>query len=206
MSVEVLLAFSLVTGLACFMPGPAAMLVMSVAAARDKRLTFHTMAGIAVGDAFYFGLSAVGLASVLLAMPRLYEVIRWLGAAYLLYLGVQLLRARGNPFRHDSAGSGTAGSALRCFAKGFGVELSNPKALVYFSALLPQFIDPAAPLAMQFLVFCLITVLLDYLAYTFYAAIAFGVARLSSPRLMLRIERVAGVVFVGVAVRLVAWE
>ncbi|GAB4300832.1 MAG: LysE family translocator [Thiohalomonadaceae bacterium] len=72
-------------------------------------------------------------------------------------------------------------SARRVFGRALVLELSNPKALLYFAALLPQCITPQAPLVMQFLGFCLITVVLDVCAYGFYGAIGFGVARFSAP-------------------------
>lgn len=87
MSIEILLLFTITTALACFTPGPAAMFVASVGTARDTRLVAYAIGGIALVNAFYFGLSALGLAGLLLASPQVYAAIRWAGAAYLIYLG-----------------------------------------------------------------------------------------------------------------------
>jgi homoserine/homoserine lactone efflux protein len=203
MSIEILFLFTVTTAMACFTPGPAAMFVASVGTARDVRLVAHAIGGIALANAFYFGLSALGLAGLLLASPQVYAAIRWAGAAYLIYLGVRLVMARGSGF--EAVGGGAASlSAGRVFARALVLELSNPKALLYFAALLPQFITPDAPLAMQFLGFCLITVVLDVCAYGFYGAIGFGVARFSAPGVLVSIRRVAGAAFVVAGVRLVA--
>lgn len=203
MSPEILLLFIITTALACFTPGPAAMFVASVGTARDVRLVAHAIGGIALANAFYFGLSALGLAGLLLASPQVYAALRWAGAAYLIYLGVRLVMARGSGF--EAVGGGAARlSAGRVFGRALVLELSNPKALLYFAALLPQFITPDAPLAMQFLGFCLITVVLDVCAYGFYGAIGFGVARFSAPGVLVSIRRVAGAAFVVAGVRLVA--
>jgi len=203
MSFEILLLFIVTTAMACFTPGPAAMFVASVGTTRDTRLVGHAIGGIALANAFYFGLSALGLAGLLLASPEVYAAIRWAGAAYLIYLGVRLVLAHGDA--GFAAVGGAAGlSARRVFGRALVLELSNPKALLYFAALLPQFITPDAPLAMQFLGFCLITVVLDVCAYSFYGAIGFGVARFSAPGVLVSIRRVAGAAFVLAGARLIA--
>lgn len=203
MSIEILLLFIVTTALACFTPGPAAMFVASVGTARDTRLVAYAIGGIALVNAFYFGLSALGLAGLLLASPQVYAAIRWAGAAYLIYLGVRLVLARSGGLAAVAGGAASL-SARRVFGRALVLELSNPKALLYFAALLPQFITPQAPLAMQFLGFCLITVVLDVCAYGFYGAIGFGVARFSAPGVLVSIRRVAGAAFVVAGVRLVA--
>jgi homoserine/homoserine lactone efflux protein len=204
MSIEILFLFIVTTAMACFTPGPAAMFVASVGTAREARLVAHAIGGIALANAFYFGLSALGLAGLLLASPEVYAAIRWAGAAYLIYLGVRLVLARGGAGFATLGGGAVSLAARRVFGRALVLELSNPKALLYFAALLPQFVTPEAPLAMQFLGFCLITVVLDVCAYSFYGAIGFGVARFSAPGVLVSIRRVAGAAFVLAGVRLVA--
>jgi homoserine/homoserine lactone efflux protein len=204
MTSEILLLFTLTTALACFTPGPAAMLTASVGTSRSVRLVAHSIAGIAIANVLYFVLSAAGIASLISESPRIYALIRWLGAFYLIYLGVRLVfESGGLPLKETQTNDDTVSSG-RVFAKGFVVEFSNPKALLYFSALLPQFVTPSLPLAPQFVTFSLITVLLDLLAYSFYGSIGFGVARLSAPSLLGAIRRVAGIAFVLAGARL-AW-
>ncbi len=201
MTPQILLLFTVTTALACFMPGPAAMFAASVGTLRSRRLLGLAIAGIAAANAVFFGLSALGIAGLLVSSPALYTAIRWAGAAYLVYLGARLLFARTTGGAH-AAGAAVEANGAAIFAKGFLIEIANPKALLYFSALLPQFITPDRPLAPQFLLFCLITVALDLCAYSFYGAIGFGVARFSAPWVLGGIKRVAGAAFMVAGARL----
>lgn len=201
MTPQLLILFTLTTALACFTPGPAAMYAASVGTLRRRRLLVLAIAGIALANAVFFGLSALGIAGMITSSPGLYTAIRWAGAAYLVWLGLQLL--------FGSAGTGVISAAqpaegrgAAILAKGFLIEIANPKALLYFSALLPQFIAPDRPLAPQFLLFCLITVALDFCAYSFYGALGFGAARLSSGALLAGVRRLAGAAFLLAGIRL----
>lgn len=201
MTLQILLLFTVTTALACFMPGPAAVFAVSVGTARNRALLGQAIAGIALANVLFFALSAAGIASLLVSSPTVYGAVRWVGAAYLVYLGIRLLFFTSAPVAGGaSPRDGGGGGAL--FAKGFVLQIANPKALLYFSALLPQFITPSQPLAGQFVTFCLITVALDVCAYAFYGALGFGAARLSSTALLDGIRRVAGVAFVAAGIRL----
>jgi homoserine/homoserine lactone efflux protein len=200
MTPEILLLFTVTTALACFMPGPAAVFAASVGTVRSRTRLAQAIAGIALANVLFFALSAAGIASLLVSSPAVYGALRWVGAAYLVYLGLRLLFAPSPTAGCSSSRVGGNGAAL--FAKGFVLQIANPKALLYFSALLPQFITPSQPLAGQFITFCLITVALDICAYVFYGALGFGAARLSSTALLDGIRRVAGVAFVAAGIRL----
>jgi homoserine/homoserine lactone efflux protein len=201
MTPQLLLLFTATTALACFTPGPAAMYAASVGTLRRRSLVLLALAGIALANALYFGLSALGIAGMIASSPGLYTAIRWAGAAYLVWLGLRMLFGAARSGLVPTARP-TEVSGVGVFTKGFLIEIANPKALLYFSALLPQFIAPDRPLAPQFLLFCLITVVLDFCAYSFYGALGFGAARLSSGALLAGVRRLAGAAFLLAGIRL----
>jgi homoserine/homoserine lactone efflux protein len=147
MSLEVWLAFCATETVLCFTPGPAVLFVASVAMARGMRAGLAGALGILAGNTFYFALSATGIAAVILASSRLFTALKWAGAAYLLWIGVRMLASR-----PQTAAPVLPQAVPRSFARGFVVQAANPKALVFFVALLPQFIDPNAAVGFQVLV------------------------------------------------------
>jgi homoserine/homoserine lactone efflux protein len=161
------LVFLLTTAVVCVTPGPAALLVVAQGISNGWRRSYWAVAGIALANVLYFALSATGIAALIVASSTLFAVIKWIGVAYLFYLGMSALRSKASALT-VTADTGRAVGGLRAFWQAVVVELSNPKALLYFVALLPQFVDPARPIVSQMLVFGLTTVVLDTLAYTFY--------------------------------------
>lgn len=168
MSWQGYLLFVVTTAVVCLTPGPAALLVVAQGISNGLRRSYWAIAGIALANAIYFALSATGVAALIVASGTLFAVIKWVGVAYLFYLGVAALRSKSSALTvtHDARDAVTG---LRAFWQAVVVELSNPKALLYFVALLPQFIDPSRPLAMQMLVFGVTCIVLDTGAYTLYA-------------------------------------
>lgn len=201
-SYEALIVFSITTALTCFTPGPAALFVASSAASYGKSHIPAAMLGIAVANIGFFGLSALGIAGLIASSPVLFQWLRWLGAVYLVILGLQLL-ASGKQQRLQVVVKGKPGAKrLRTFLKGFVVEASNPKALLYFGALLPQFINPAQALVPQLLVFCVLTFIFDVAAYSFYGVLGLGIAKASKQKLYILLTRLAGIAFVFAGFRL----
>lgn len=132
----------------CLVPGPAVLLVLSQALLRGGPASLWSSLGILAGNTAYFILSATSLGAILLASYDLFFAVRWIGAGYLVWLGLatffgkaSVLAAAPAPDRQSSRG--------RMFANGFVLQAANPKALLFFTALLPQFIDPHGPVAMQ---------------------------------------------------------
>jgi homoserine/homoserine lactone efflux protein len=162
------LIFAVTTAVVCFTPGPAALLVVTQGISNGMRRSYWAVAGIALANAVYFALSATGLAALIVASATLFSVIKWIGVAYLFYLGISALRSKGSALT-VSADPRHSVTGLRAFWQAVVVELSNPKALLYFVALLPQFVDPAQPVGVQMLVYGATTVALDTLSYSVYA-------------------------------------
>lgn len=168
MTWETYLIFIVTTAVVCLTPGPAAILIVAQGMSNGFRRSYWAIAGIALANAIYFALSATGIAALIVASGTLFSIIKWIGVAYLIWLGISAMRSKASALTVTSD-PGTAVHGLRAFWQAVVVELSNPKALLYFVALLPQFIDPARPIGMQMLVFGVTCIGLDLLAYSLYA-------------------------------------
>jgi homoserine/homoserine lactone efflux protein len=200
MPLETWLAFCLTETVLCFSPGPAVLLVVSVALSRGLRPGVAASLGILGANTLYFALSAAGVGAALIASRELFLAIKWAGAAYLIWLGLRMLLSRARPGRGEPAPA----AAPRSFFRGFVVQGANPKALVFFTALLPQFIDPAAPIAKQVLILGVSSVLIEFGALTVYVLTAVRGRRLAGAYLAGPIERVGGAFLVAAGVRLAA--
>jgi homoserine/homoserine lactone efflux protein len=151
----------------CLTPGPAVLLVISQAMRRGFRASLRGALGILAGNSIYFALSAVGLGALLIASARVFEVLRWLGAAYLVLLGLKMIFARKQP------DSGAPMLEERSFMQGLVTQLANPKAIVFFTALLPQFVDPkAGRLPLQFLILGMISIFIELPVLAAYGFLA----------------------------------
>jgi homoserine/homoserine lactone efflux protein len=197
MSLAVWLAFCATETVLCFTPGPAVMFVVSVAMARGARAGLAGALGILAGNALYFALSATGIAAVILASSRLFTVLKWAGAAYLVWFGVRMLASRA------IAPAVVAPQPVsRSLARGFVVQAANPKALVFFVALLPQFIDPHAPVGFQVLILGVSSIAIELCVLSLYAALAARARSLVENRGWL--DRIGGGFLVAAGARL-AW-
>jgi threonine/homoserine/homoserine lactone efflux protein len=127
------------------LPGPKAMLVMSRGIGQGRRVAFWTVLGTTLAaGAIQLPLLALGVASVLRSSPLAFELLRWIGAAYLAWIGAKLLFSRGRGAAW-AGGGGTAASpsALMAVRDGLVANLTNPNSLVFMLAFLPQFVDPS---------------------------------------------------------------
>lgn len=197
MSFEAWLAFCLTETVLSFTPGPAVLFVVSVALARGSRPGLAAALGILAANALYFALSATGIAALILASGRLFTALKWIGAGYLVWLGLRMLFARG-----AAAAAPTPERVQRAFARGLVVQGANPKALVFFVALLPQFIDARAPVGPQLLLLGVSSVLIEFCVLALYVVFAVRARRLAGARLAGPLERVGGGFLVAAGARL----
>ncbi len=182
----------------CLTPGPAVLLVLATALRRGPRASIASTLGILSANTIYFALSATGLGALLLASYRIFFLIKWVGAAYLIYLGVTALLSKSGAFGNPETPSQSSRSSPRLFMDGLLLQLSNPKAIVFFAALLPQFIDPKGDLVLQVLVLGITSVVIEsvvLLCYGLAAGRASAVAR--EPRYARWTNRVSGVLLIG---------
>lgn len=145
--------FLAITIILILTPGPIVTLVISAAATKGVRAGLITAAGTSTGNAVLLTAIAFGLNWVLIHAAYLFEILRWLGAAYLIWLGIKAWRSAG------SADPIQTGDHVH-FWRGFLVALFNPKTIVFFTAFLPQFVDPTLPAAHQLIVMCVVSVVL----------------------------------------------
>ena len=169
-SLDVLLAFAAAACAVIVIPGPTVLLVTSYALSAGMRSALLCIAGVCAGDMLAMTLTFFGLGVVLAASATVFTWLKWLGAAYLLYLGVQLWRARGG----QSVFSGAAErQPWRIVGRAFMVNILHPKGLAFYAAFMPQFIAPARPVLPQMLVLGAIfsgIALLVLLAYALLAS------------------------------------
>lgn len=184
--------FMLTETASCFAPGPAVLFVVAQALRHGSVKSLWANAGVLSGNAFYFALSATGLGALLLASHSLFTGVKWLGAGYLILLGVKTFVDRGttpNVEKKDSPD----GSGLRLLLRGFGVQAANPKALVFFTALLPQFINPGAPVAYQLLILGVSSLFVEFLVLAGYGILAGRASSFAGqPRFARTTNRVSG--------------
>ena len=203
MTWQVWSAFFLVETALCLTPGPAVLLVLSQALTHGALKAMNSIAGILAANTFYFVLSATGVGAILLASYDLFFAIKWIGAAYLVWLGVSafLGKSKAMSVRRDEAAAGNS----RLFLGGLVLQLSNPKALVFFTALLPQFINPHARIIPQVAILALTSVVIEFLVQLFYAVLAGRASHLAAERRFARItDRVAGTLLIGAGVGMAA--
>lgn len=192
MSLNTWLFFSGTEALLCLTPGPAVLFVLSHGLAQGGRASLWANAGILTGNAFYFLLSALGLGAVLLASHDVFTVIKLLGAAYLVYLGIRTILGIGLGLRRD----GVVHATTRDWAtlgRGFALQAANPKALMFFVALLPQFIDSARPIALQILILGVTSVIIEFFVLAGYGYLAARAAAIAhEPRFVALTNRISG--------------
>lgn len=167
MQFDVFLVFFITTVVVVFTPGAAAIAVASQGAANGGKRALAGVFGIAFANALYFVLSATGIASLLVASNLVFSIIKWAGVTYLVWLGLTSLLAPSGALSVKRDGQMSSLKSL--FAKGFVIEFANPKALLYFAAILPQFLNVDQPLLPQILIMGSMTFLIDLTSYTAYA-------------------------------------
>jgi len=202
-----LLTFALLELTLCLVPGPAVLLTVSTALRRGSARGAAAMAGIIAGNTLYFALSALGVAAVVLASYRVFAVVKWTGAAYLAFLGVRALLARESPSREaepvEADVSAGPGSRVTAFASGFFTQVANPKAIVFFAAVLPQFLDPRGNLALQMIVLAAISQFAEFAVLSGYIVAAASLRRSgAATRAAVWIERAGGAVLLAIAARI----
>ncbi|MFN3743487.1 MAG: LysE family translocator [Hyphomicrobiaceae bacterium] len=140
MSMGILAAFVAACIFLALTPGPNMSLIIANTTAHGLKAGLWTLAGSTTGLAILVAVAALGMTSVMILMADWFDVIRWLGAAYLVYLGARQLHA---VLRSPSAGRARPPRGGSLYLNGLLVSLSNPKVLLFLGAFLPQFVDPA---------------------------------------------------------------
>jgi threonine/homoserine/homoserine lactone efflux protein len=192
LNVELFSAFLLITTVLIIAPGPIVTLVISTGAVQGVRAALTTVAGPTLGNALLLTAIASALNWVHAHADLLFEALRWTGAAYLIWLGVQAWRRAG---QRDDAPADTGRAR---FARGLLVALSNPKTIVFFTAFLPQFLDPRLPAGPQLAAMCAVSVVLAAVTDSAWAvASGLGRAWFMKPARARLLRRLSGVALIG---------
>ena len=185
-------AFLMITAVLIIAPGPIVTLVISTGATQGVRAALTTVMGTSVGNVVLLAAIAVGLDWVAAHAGVLFEALRWTGAAYLVWLGVEAWRSAGR------AGEDLEDTGRRRFLRGLVVALSNPKTIVFFTAFLPQFVDPKLPAGPQLAAMCAAAALMAAATDSVWAVAAgLGRAWLMKPERARILRRVSGGVLIG---------
>ena len=179
-------------------PGPNGLLALTHGALYGARRTIATILGGSLGFTFVIALSMFGIGALLAASVGLLVVLKWLGGAYLVWLGIQVWRSPSIAVSREKVGSGSPGLLFRA---GLLSAVSNPKGILFFVAFLPQFVDPARSLVVQFAIMATTFVVIEFFYELMVAALADRVQPWLA-KVGKNFNRVFGGVFVAIGVLL----
>ena len=205
MALTVWITYLVTTMVLSVTPGPGVFSCLSSGLRHGLRLGVWNGVGMQAANAILVGVVSLGLGAILLASETLFGAVKWMGVAYLLYLGVVTWRAR--PARFEEDASDHARTAREVFLRGFLVNLTNPKGIIFFAAILPQFIDVARPQAAQYAIFAATTFAVDAVVMTGYTALAAKVLRvMKDPARLGWVNRGLGGMFIAAGLALAAFR
>src|SRR5687767_1213710 len=187
-------------------PGPDMLYVVARSVGEGRAAGIISSFGIAAGAIVHTLAVALGLAGLLRAVPLAFEIVKWVGAGYLIWLGVRALRTRAGPADHVAV---TPASKRTVFAQGMLTNLLNPKVALFFLAFLPQFVDPErGPVALQIISLGLLFNISGTLVNCLVAVLASGAGTWSRRQFgeSAVLRRATGVLFIGLGVRLALLE
>lgn len=194
------LAFALVAFIGIVTPGPTVLLALTNGSRFGVKRACFGMAGAVLSDFVLIGAVALGLGALLAASEFWFTVVKWIGVCYLAYLGVVLLRSKGTL---DASLQSTrlvgSGSARSIFLKSFLVAVTNPKGYLFFSAFLPQFIDPLGPQLEQYVILAIVFAGIDFTVMLAYALLGSQAVRLLKKSGALWLDRICGGVLLTLA-------
>ena len=198
MSFESWAAFAAASAVLLVIPGPTILLVVSYALGQGWRTALPMAVGVALGDFTAMTLSMLGIGALLAASATVFTIVKWIGAAYLIYLGIKLFRAGG---ALDAKPRTDAASAAKMMAHAWIVTALNPKSITFFVAFLPQFLDRSGDFWTQMVIFELTFLTLAFanaFGYALVAARARSVV--SNPRAIRIFNRTGGTLLVGAGI------
>ena len=176
MPLETWLAFFVAAWLISLSPGAGAISCMAAGMRYGYARAMWNILGLQLGILFVLAIVAAGLGAIIAASTALFTLIKWLGAAYLVYLGIRQWRAPAVPV--TDAGADVTGTPRQLVMRGFLVNATNPKGIVFMLAVLPQFIDPALPQLPQYLACGATLFFTDLVVMSGYTGLAARVLRL----------------------------
>jgi threonine/homoserine/homoserine lactone efflux protein len=205
MALDHWLAFVAASAVLLAIPGPTVLLVISYALGHGRRSASSTVAGVALGDFTAMTASMLGLGVLLATSATLFIVLKWVGAAYLVFLGVKLWRAPVAEATVDAAAP--VARPGRIFLHAYAVTALNPKSIVFFIAFLPQFLDGARAVLPQLVIFEASFLALATANALTYALLASAARRtIRQPRVQRAVNRTGGTLLIGAGALAAAWR
>ena len=199
MALDTWLAFFLASWIISLSPGAGAIASMSSGLQYGFLRGYWNAIGLQLGLAMQIAVVAGGLGAILAASSTAFYAIKWFGVAYLVYLAIKQWRALPMDMTDDAAVR-PVGKPMAMVFRGFLVNASNPKALVFMLAVLPQFVNPQAPLLIQYLILGATMISVDMIVMAGYTGLASKVLRLlRTPKQQRRMNRTFAGLFVGAA-------
>lgn len=199
MALDTWLAFFLASWIISLSPGAGAIASMSSGLQYGFIRGYWNAIGLQLGLAMQIAVVAGGLGAILAASSTAFYAIKWFGVAYLVYLAIKQWRALPMDMTDDAAVR-PIGKPMAMMFRGFLVNASNPKALVFMLAVLPQFVNPQAPLLIQYLILGATMISVDMIVMAGYTGLASKVLRLlRTPKQQKRVNRTFAGLFVGAA-------
>lgn len=191
-----LFTFALLALVVVMTPGPTVLLALSNGSRFGFGSASYGVAGAALSDAVLITAAALGLGAILATSAILFNVVKWVGVGYLMWLGVQMLRSSGehgfSPARQYGKNSGASRHRLNLFRKSFLVAVTNPKGYLFFTAFLPQFLDPSEPLLAQYASLAVVFIAVDMSVMAIYAGLGAKAMQFLCGRGALWIDRTCG--------------
>ena len=199
MSIEIWVTFVLTAMVLLVIPGPTIILVISQAIAHGRRAVFPLAMGVTLGDFTAMTLSLLGLGAIMASSAALFSVLKWIGAIYLIYLGIKLWRS--NPGQHEIRYPATRTPQQSLFRSAFIVTALNPKSIAFFVVFLPQFVSAQSEAFPQFLILGITFLFLAALNAALYALFA-GRLRdtMQNPKVQRWFNRCGGSALIGAGV------
>jgi homoserine/homoserine lactone efflux protein len=202
MTWQIWLAFVTIEAVLCITPGPAVLFVLSQSIQRGPGKSVWGIGGILCANTMYLALSATSLGAVIVASYKLFFLIKWLGAAYLVYLGLRSFLGKTSvmalPEPKEYSRNGP-----RILRDGFFLQAANPKALLFFTAILPQFIDAHQKVVFQILLLGVSSFVVEFFVLSAYGQLAGrALATARSSRFEKLTNRIAGSLLIGAGIGL----
>jgi homoserine/homoserine lactone efflux protein len=204
MSLSLWLTYLVATIVLSLSPGPGVFSSLSSGLNHGLRMGVWNGIGMQAANFILICIVSLGLGAILLASETLFTAVKWIGVAYLVYLGIATWRSPPRAFHEEKDEDR---SARDVFLRGFLVNITNPKGIIFFAAILPQFIDVHAPQAMQYAILAATTLAVDLVVMSAYTALAAKVLRVMRDPARLRwVNRTLGGAFVAAGVALATFR
>ncbi|MBM3548078.1 MAG: LysE family translocator [Alphaproteobacteria bacterium] len=205
MSFETWLAFAVTSFVIVTIPGPTVLMIVSYALGHGRRAAYAIVAGVALGDFTAMTTSMLGLGALLATSAEIFTAVKWIGAAYLIYLGIKLWRAPVST--DDEIAAPAEWSRYRVFVNAYVAATLNPKGIVFYVAFFPQFLDPNQSMTAQMAVLVPTFVFFGTMNALIYALLASAAKRfIRNATVQRRVNHVGGALLVAAGALTMIWR